>query len=81
MKTTIEVSDALLEQAKRAARDQGVSLRSIFERGLRMALQPPKKAPKAQWPDLTFNPNDKGTLISADKWRDSVNEVPGWPAR
>jgi hypothetical protein len=81
MKTTIEIPDVLLEQAKRAAREQGVSLRSIFERGLRMALQPPKKAPKAIWPDLTFNPKEQGTLISAEQWRDSVNDVPGWTAR
>jgi hypothetical protein len=81
MKTTIEVPDVLLEQAKRAAREQGVSLRTIFERGLRLALQPPGKALKAKWPDLSFTPKEKGTLIPADKWRDSVNDVPGWPAQ
>jgi hypothetical protein len=81
MKTTIEIPDVLLDQAKRTAREQGVSLRSIFERGLRMALQPPKKTPNAKWPDLTFNPNEKGTFVSAEKWRDSINEVPGWTER
>jgi hypothetical protein len=81
MKTTIEVPDVLLEQAKRAAREQGVSLRTIFERGLRMALQPPAKLPKAKWPDLTFKPTEKGILMAGDKWRDAVNDVPGWTAQ
>jgi hypothetical protein len=81
MKTTIEVSDILLEQAKRAAREQGVSLRTIFERGLQMALQPPAKLPKSKWPDLTFKPTEKGNLMAGDKWRDAVNDVPGWTAQ
>jgi hypothetical protein len=81
MKTTIEISDLLLDQAKRAAQEQGVSLSSIFERGLRMALQPHAKALKTNWPNLTFSPNDKGTLLSAEEWRDSVNSVQGWNAK
>ncbi|MBT8396067.1 MAG: type II toxin-antitoxin system VapB family antitoxin [Gemmatimonadetes bacterium] len=38
MKTTIEVSDALLEAAKRHARARGTTLRTVVEEGLRAVL-------------------------------------------
>ena len=39
MKTTVELSDALLRQTKEYAARQGISLREVFERGLLMVLQ------------------------------------------
>jgi Arc/MetJ family transcription regulator len=39
MKTTIEVSDALLEAAKRHARERGTTLRALVEEGLRGVLE------------------------------------------
>ena len=38
MKTTIDISDALLEAAKRIARDRGTTLRAIVEEGLRSVV-------------------------------------------
>ena len=38
MKTTIEISDALLIQAKQMAIQQGTTLRSLLERGLRQVV-------------------------------------------
>ena len=38
MKTTIEISDALLEAAKRRAGEQGTTLRALVEAGLRNIL-------------------------------------------
>ena len=39
MKTTIEISDSLLEAAKRQAGDRGTTLRALVEEGLRTVLE------------------------------------------
>lgn len=39
IKTTIEISDALLEQAKRLARSRRSTLRALVEEGLRRVLE------------------------------------------
>ena len=38
MKTTIEISDALLDEAKRHAKERGTTLRALVEEGLRGVL-------------------------------------------
>ncbi len=76
MKTTIELSDGLFEQAKASARAQGMSLKALIEMGLRMAMHP--KAPGAaapEWADLTFHPKPAkaGHLIEPGQWREAAN--------
>lgn len=39
VKTTIEVSDDLAREAKRHAAAENITLRELFERGLRMAMR------------------------------------------
>ena len=39
MKTTIEISDSILEKAKQLARDQNVTLRSLTEEGLKKVIE------------------------------------------
>ena len=46
MKTTIDISDALLSEAKMMAAAQGTTLRQLVEAGLRHALGERKKAAK-----------------------------------
>jgi predicted DNA-binding ribbon-helix-helix protein len=39
MKTTVEISDALLDQARKVADRRGVTLRTLIEEGLRVAVK------------------------------------------
>ncbi len=39
MKTTIEIADSLLDEARRVAEREGTTLRSLVEEGLRQALK------------------------------------------
>lgn len=39
MKTTIDLSDALLREAKRRAQARGLTLRALVEEGLRLVLK------------------------------------------
>ena len=80
MKTTIELSDVLMNQAKSAARLQGITLRALIESGLRMAIHPKNAAvTQVAWPDLTFHPSadQSGSLMEPSQWRDAVNPHDG----
>lgn len=49
MKTTIDIADALLLDAKRAAAERGETLRELVEEGLRMTLSRLREAPAATY--------------------------------
>jgi hypothetical protein len=48
MKTTLEISDAVLDEARRVANEEGTSLRALVEEGLRRALYERKQAASFQ---------------------------------
>ena len=46
MKTTIDIADPILDEARKVAARQGTTLRSLVERGLRHVLAEEAKAPR-----------------------------------
>ncbi|MBI3280354.1 MAG: hypothetical protein HYZ57_10990 [Acidobacteria bacterium] len=48
MRTTIDLPDELLIAAKKRAAETRVTLREIFERGLRRELQQPRRAARSR---------------------------------
>jgi len=55
VKTTIEISDNLLLRAKRLAKEQNTTLRSLTEEGLRMVLDQREKSKKRKIKPVTFS--------------------------
>lgn len=45
MKTTIDISDALLDEARKLASREGTTLRALVERGLRQVVAEQRKKP------------------------------------
>jgi hypothetical protein len=54
MKTTIEISDALLAEARELARREGVTLRVLVERGLHQVVKAPAAAAPFELRLVTF---------------------------
>lgn len=55
MKTTIEISDSLMAEAKEFARGRGITLRTVIERGVRLALKNGGENPEYKFEDKSVN--------------------------
>jgi hypothetical protein len=53
MKTTVEIPDPLLKEAKRLAEREGTTLRALIERGLRLVVAPRARAARFRLRDAT----------------------------
>lgn len=62
MKTTVEISDALLDEAKKVAAREGTTVRTLIEQGLRHAISQRKRAGAFRLRRATF----KGRGLSAE---------------
>ncbi len=58
MKTTIEIADALFEEAKTLARDEGTTLRSLVEAGLRHEIDSRYAGSSFRLRDASFQGGD-----------------------
>ena len=68
MKTTIEISDALLIQAKRAASHDEITLRELIESALRQALKTREQSGKFKLRDASFGSSDTQSELSDLPW-------------
>jgi hypothetical protein len=78
MKTTLDLADALLNEAKTLARAQRTTLRSLVEEGLRHVLAQKRQATGYQIKDCSFMGASDPDAISAN-WatlRDTVMYPP-----
>lgn len=73
MKTTIEISDNLLIRAKRRAREQNITLRSLIEESLAVSLD--QEIPTKQVRPVTFKGNGLSREFQGASWdkiRDAI---------
>jgi hypothetical protein len=80
MKTTVEISDALLDAARKVAAQEGTTLKALIETGLRQALADRKrqgkfKLRKASFRGKGLQPSAKGA--SWDRLREMSYEGRG----
>lgn len=77
MKITVEVSDAILDRARRVAKRRGRTVRSLVEEGLRLVLENEGRARPYRMPDRRVgNPGDVNPLASMS-WEDLRAEIYG----
>lgn len=69
MKTTIEISDSLLAEAKRLAREEGLTLRSLTEEGLSRVIAARKARPQAPPKPVTFAGNGLSREFQGTGWK------------
>jgi hypothetical protein len=65
MKTTVEIPDALFRQAKAYAAGHGISLREVFETGLRVVLEGQRPAGR-RFRLKTITTKGEGLVCDAD---------------
>jgi elongation factor P--beta-lysine ligase len=80
MKTTVEISDALLREVRKLASHEGVTLRDLIERGLRRVITERKpnatfKLRRASFKGKGLQPETRDT--SWDKLRDLIYDGRG----
>jgi hypothetical protein len=74
MKTTIEISDALLREARRVAAQEGVTLRALVERGLHRVLAETRQRPPFRMRDGRFGGNGLHPDVRDLSW-DQIREM------
>lgn len=80
MKTTIDISDSILLEAKQLAREQNVTLRSLTEEGLRKVIEERSARRPCQVHPVTFQGEGLSQEFQGASWaqiRDAAYEGRG----
>ena len=77
MKTTVEISDALLDRAKRHAKRTGRPVRALIEEGLRTVLQQAKTRNRYRLPDHSVGDPSSPNPLELMSWQDLRDEIYG----
>jgi len=80
MKTTIEISDKLLQRAKAVAQREGTTLRALVEAGLRVVLKEQRSSACFALRDASFAGQGLAPELEGASWdriRDSIYEGRG----
>lgn len=78
MKTSVEISDPLFEEARRVASERGVSMRSLIELGLRRILAEEKsKLENFQLRDTRVQGQGLQPDFSSASWSEIRNAIYG----
>ena len=68
MKTTIEIADAVLIEAKEVASREKTTLRALVEEGLRQVVEKRKRAPEFRLRDVSFGGNGLRPEMDGQSW-------------
>jgi Arc/MetJ family transcription regulator len=74
MKTTIEISDALLNEAKRVAEKRGTTLRQLVEEGLRRTIRDDASGRAFKLRKASFRGRGLQVPLSEGQW-DRIREL------
>ena len=80
MKTTVEISDSLLDDARRVAERRGVTLRTLVEEGLRQVVKSERRRPAFRLRDASFTGDGLQPAFDGATWeriRDAAYEGHG----
>lgn len=80
MKTTVEITDVLLREAKRIAAKEGTTVRALLEEGLRRALEEHRQKPAFRLRDASYGQGGLQPDVREGSWervRDLIYEGRG----
>ena len=79
MKTTIDIADSLFAEAKAVAAEQGTTLRSLIEEGLRLTVARRRKAGAFRLRDAGFAGDGLRPDVSLERWEQIRGFIYGEP--
>ncbi len=75
MKTTIEIPDELIKQARRVAQQEGASLRALVEEGLQRSLEARRQAARRQLDFPSFGGSGLTEEFQSASWSRIRDEI------